>query len=203
MRVVSRALVAGLLALLMLAGCATQTDRIILLPGVGDRPTGAVTVKPKKAESKETVLSEAYAEAGVAGDAVKTSRSSPAQVQADFGKLLAQQPLRAVQWVLYFEQGGSALTPDSTKALEQLLAAVSKYPAGDVVVTGHTDRVGSEADNDRLSLERATAMRARLVAAGLAAERVTVVGRGEREPLVPTPDEVSEARNRRVEIKLR
>jgi len=80
---------------------------------------------------------------------------------------------------------------------------VSKYDAGEVVVTGHTDRVGNDTENDRLSLERAGVMRARLVAAGVPAERITMAGRGEREPLVPTADEVSEPRNRRVEVKLR
>jgi outer membrane protein OmpA-like peptidoglycan-associated protein len=200
---VVRGALAWTAAAAVLLGCATQTDRVILLPGAGDRPTGAVTVRSSQDAGKETVLDQAYAQATVAGVKVEPSRTTAAQVQADFGKLLAQQPLRAVQWVLNFETGGNELTPDSKSALEQVLAAVAQYRAGDIVVTGHTDSVGSQADNDRLSLSRAQVIRQMLVAAGVAADRISVAGRGERQLLVPTPDEVAEPRNRRVEIKLR
>jgi outer membrane protein OmpA-like peptidoglycan-associated protein len=70
-------------------------------------------------------------------------------------------------------------------------------------VTGHTDRVGTVESNDALSLRRARLIRDRLLSVGVAAERVEAVGRGEREPLVPTADEVPEPKNRRVEIRVR
>jgi len=85
----------------------------------------------------------------------------------------------------------------------EMRSALAALPAAEVVVTGHTDRVGSVEANDRLSLARAEAVRDLLVAAGVARSAVTAVGRGEREPAVPTADEVAEARNRRVEIKIR
>ena len=74
---------------------------------------------------------------------------------------------------------------------------------GEILVVGHTDRVGSVESNDKLSLQRANAIAALLRSAGLPAELVTAVGRGERQPLVPTPDEVAEPRNRRAEIIIR
>ena len=70
-------------------------------------------------------------------------------------------------------------------------------------MTGHTDRVGSEADNDRLSLQRAEAVRAMLIQRGINSSFLRAVGRGEREPLIPTPDEQAEPRNRRVEVIVR
>ncbi len=70
-------------------------------------------------------------------------------------------------------------------------------------MTGHTDRVGGEADNDRLSLQRAEAVRAMLIQRGIQASFLRAVGRGEREPLIPTPDEQPEPRNRRVEVIVR
>jgi outer membrane protein OmpA-like peptidoglycan-associated protein len=87
--------------------------------------------------------------------------------------------------------------------LAALRAALATLPAAEVIVTGHTDRVGSVEANDRLSLARAQAVRELLVDAGVARSIISVVGRGERAPLVPTADEVAEARNRRVEIKIR
>jgi outer membrane protein OmpA-like peptidoglycan-associated protein len=73
----------------------------------------------------------------------------------------------------------------------------------EVQVTGHTDRVGSVASNDSLALERAQAVRDMLIQRGLQASFIRPVGRGEREPLVPTPDEQEEPRNRRVEVIVR
>ena len=71
------------------------------------------------------------------------------------------------------------------------------------MVIGHTDRVGSADSNDALSKNRAEAMREVLIETGVAAEMIEAVGRGERDPLVPTEDNVAEAKNRRVEINLR
>jgi outer membrane protein OmpA-like peptidoglycan-associated protein len=71
------------------------------------------------------------------------------------------------------------------------------------VVIGHTDSVGTLAYNDRLSLARAERVREMLVAMGIPAARIQAAGRGKRELLVPTDDNVAEARNRRVEINVR
>ena len=87
--------------------------------------------------------------------------------------------------------------------LAQVRQALAGMPAPEVVVTGHTDRVGPLEANDRLSLARANVVRDILVAAGMDRSLISVAGRGEREPLVATADEVAEAANRRVEIKLR
>ncbi|HQX60985.1 MAG TPA: OmpA family protein, partial [Burkholderiaceae bacterium] len=75
--------------------------------------------------------------------------------------------------------------------------------APEVTVIGHTDRVGSVADNDQLSVQRAETVRDKLVQAGIAASMITIAGRGEREPAVPTADGVASAENRRVEINIR
>jgi outer membrane protein OmpA-like peptidoglycan-associated protein len=184
----------------LLVGCASQSDRVILLPDAGGKSSGAVSVRTPKGE---ILLKDAYAEARVTDGTIETGRSSAEQVKADFDPLLALQPARAQQWVVYFVQGTQTLTPESLPLLDALKAALAANPAGEVIVTGHTDRVGSLADNDRLSVARADAVRALLVAAGVPGERITVGGRGEREPIVPTADEVDEPRNRRVEIKLR
>jgi outer membrane protein OmpA-like peptidoglycan-associated protein len=72
-----------------------------------------------------------------------------------------------------------------------------------VVVIGHTDRVGNLQYNDRLSLQRAERVRGELIRLGIPERRVRIAGRGEREPLVATDDEIPEPRNRRVEINVR
>ena len=87
--------------------------------------------------------------------------------------------------------------------LAALLAEVAKRQAVEVQITGHTDRVGSVADNDRLSQVRAEAVRDMLAHNGLQASFIRAVGRGEREPLIPTADEQPEPQNRRVEVLVR
>jgi outer membrane protein OmpA-like peptidoglycan-associated protein len=188
------------LSLVVAAGCAPLTDRVVLLPGSEGANTGAVTVKSSKGE---IVLAEPYAQADVVGGEPRRTQSSPQDVQQTYGRLIAAQPPRPRRFVVNFETGGDRLTADSEPILVQLRTALADNPAAELVVVGHTDRVGSLESNDRLSLQRAQTVRDRLVAAGAARERISVAGRGEREPLVPTDDEVPEPRNRRVEIKLR
>jgi outer membrane protein OmpA-like peptidoglycan-associated protein len=84
-----------------------------------------------------------------------------------------------------------------------MMAEVARRPDPEVLIIGHTDRVGSVAQNDALSLQRAERVREAVLRLGIAADRVQVSGRGEREPLVPTEDEVAEPRNRRVELTVR
>jgi len=71
-----------------------------------------------------------------------------------------------------------------------------------IVVTGHTDTVGSLAYNQRLSERRADAVKAEMVREGLNANDITTVGRNFSEPLVPTGPGVREPQNRRAVIDL-
>jgi outer membrane protein OmpA-like peptidoglycan-associated protein len=72
-----------------------------------------------------------------------------------------------------------------------------------VTVIGHTDNTGSDAVNDPLSRDRANAVRQYLAQRGVAAGRVEIAGRGEREPVADNTSEAGRAQNRRVEIYLR
>ena len=70
-------------------------------------------------------------------------------------------------------------------------------------MTGHTDTVGSEADNDRLSQQRAEEVLNWLAGQGFDRSLMSAVGRGERELKEPTMDNISNAANRRVEVIVR
>ena len=108
-----------------------------------------------------------------------------------------------MSFLLYFLEGKDALTPESQQVVQQIFAEIARRPVPEIVIIGHTDRVGSVTSNDDLSLRRAEKVRDDLVKLGIPADRMEVAGRGEREPLVPTEDEVPEPRNRRVEISVR
>jgi outer membrane protein OmpA-like peptidoglycan-associated protein len=84
-----------------------------------------------------------------------------------------------------------------------LTVLLGRRPAPEIAVIGHTDRVGSVQSNDALSLRRAQRIRDDMGKLGVPVDQIQVAGRGEREPLVATEDEVAEPRNRRVEISVR
>jgi outer membrane protein OmpA-like peptidoglycan-associated protein len=112
-------------------------------------------------------------------------------------------PGRPASFVLYFLEGKDELTAESRAELDKVFAELKRRPLPDIVVIGHTDTVGGLAYNDKLSLARAERMREMMVAMGIPPDRIYAAGRGKRELLVPTEDNVSEPRNRRVEINVR
>jgi len=191
----------ALLAAAALGGCTTVrvSDRVILLPQADGSPS-AVEVS---AAGQRLRLDKPYAAAELKGGALAPVATDAAAVRQAYGALLAQQPAAPRTFTVQFEANANRLSPSAEPVMAEMRAALAQLPAAEVVITGHTDRVGSLEANDRLSLARAEAVRELLVAAGVDRGAITVAGRGEREPVVPTADEVAEARNRRVEIKIR
>ena len=124
-------------------------------------------------------------------------------MQGTFGAALAAQPARPRSFQLYFIEGSDTFTDETRRTVEQIFGEIARRPAPEIAVVGHTDRVGSDQSNDALSLKRAEFVRGELIKRGLAPDGIQASGRGEREPIVPTADGVSEPRNRRVEIIVR
>lgn len=189
--------------LLVLAACAEprlSDDLFVVLPDEDGR-VGEITVSDGEAT---TVLNTALAAAQIdRAGALKPAEMTNQDVQTIFQGALAAQPILPKRYVLYFEPGSDALTPDSQVAFESVFADVERRPAPSVEVIGHTDTVGSQNFNANLSLERANAIKELLTARGIPASAVVAAGRGELDLLVSTPDDVDEARNRRVEITVR
>ena len=185
---------------LLLAACSTTKTLVVLLPEENGT-SGAVTVgegtRPVVLDTPLTIVT-----VDTSGNIDKATVTQE-EVQRTFGEALAAQPPKPLSFTLYFNTGTTEVTPDSQPILEALFAEVTKRQAVEVQVTGHTDRVGTDANNDRLSLERAQAVRDMLIQRGLKTSFIRAVGRGEREPLIPTPDEQPEVRNRRVEVIVR
>jgi outer membrane protein OmpA-like peptidoglycan-associated protein len=191
---------AVLLGLLLTVSCSTATTRVVLLPDK-DGTTGAIAVfKGKKATVLDSPM--ATAEVGAWGG-VDTRMTSSAQVRSEFGPAMAAQPPEPISFVLYFEEGTTVVMPESRGTLGALFAEVASRQAVEVQVTGHTDTVGQREDNDRLSTLRAETIKQMLIQKGLRASFIRAVGRGERQLLIPTADNVAELKNRRVEVIVR
>lgn len=183
--------------LLVLGGCTTE--RVVLLPSA-DGLRSAVVVRDAKGE---IWLDQPYAAVARSMATNAAYQSSIEDFRERFASALAARPARPASYVLYFEAGGNVLTPESQAALASIRKEIAEREASEVMVIGHTDRVGSVEANDRLSLKRAEGLRDLLVEAGVPAEKMEAIGRGERDPLVQTEDEVDEPKNRRVEINVR
>ncbi len=187
------------LAVLATSGCAPVT-RVVLLPQQAV-PEAAVEVRARKAK---TLLSGPWAMAEVSSrGTIEIGETDEDTVRERHRQLLSVQPAPTQRYTLHFMPGGSELTPESRAELTGVLARATERPGGEIVVIGHTDRVGTVQANDALSLQRARAVRALVIGRGFPAALVRAVGRGERDPVVPTDDEVAEPRNRRAEILVR
>lgn len=101
-----------------------------------------------------------------------------------------------------FESGSATLTADSEALLDEVAAILGEFPDLRGVVEGHTDSVGSEADNLALSEARARSVVRYLVGAGVAAERLTSIGFGESRPIESNDTEAGRSANRRIEFKV-
>jgi outer membrane protein OmpA-like peptidoglycan-associated protein len=191
---------AVVLSLTVLLGACAPLTKVTLLPQA-DGAASSVVVKSNKSEQ---VLNTPYQQAiGQEDKPLVADKTTAAEVQKAHPQLIAALPPKANKYILNFLPGGTNLTPESEAQLPTLLADVAKRAGADLVVSGHTDTTGALAANDALSLKRAQVVAQLLVGKGASESRIEAVGRGKRELLVPTADEVDEPKNRRVEIIVR
>jgi outer membrane protein OmpA-like peptidoglycan-associated protein len=101
-----------------------------------------------------------------------------------------------------FETGKSTILPSSSKILEATVKGLQKFDSVKVEISGHTDNVGGLEYNDKLSQERADAVRNYLVKKGIAENRVTAVGYGYSRPRADNKTDKGRAQNRRIEISI-
>ena len=149
-------------------------------------------------------LTQPYQTAALQRDGrLEAQLSNAEEVSKRHGAVMALHLLPPVRFTLQFEPGTSTLTPDSQNQLPGILQQATARAGGDIQVVGHTDRTGSPQANDTLSLQRAQAVRNLLIQRGFEPALVEAIGRGEREPVVPTEANVNEPRNRRAEIIIR
>ncbi len=111
--------------------------------------------------------------------------------------------ITAPSFIVFFEFDKSDLTANALDTIGQAAQAYKSKGGARVTATGHTDTAGPAGYNMALSLRRANAVKDQLVHDGVRAEDISVIGLGETSPMVPTPDGVREAQNRRVEIVIK
>jgi OmpA-OmpF porin, OOP family len=121
----------------------------------------------------------------------------PAPPPAPTGRGVPDLP---VLYRVFFEWDKAEVTAESLRTLQEAASTAKAAPVTRIVATGHADRSGAERYNMALSLRRAAAVKTLLVRDGVPENQIVVLGKGERDTLVPTADGAREMLNRRVEI---
>jgi OOP family OmpA-OmpF porin len=109
-------------------------------------------------------------------------------------------PKRFVFEDLNFETGSTRLTPESGATVTNLVAVLKAYPEVSVALEGHTDNTGDPTANKKLSLDRAGAVKALMVAGGIGEGRISSAGYGQDNPVAPNDTEEGRSKNRRLEL---
>jgi iron complex outermembrane receptor protein len=128
--------------------------------------------------------------------------SAPESPAAPYVPPPVQVPSQAVahSYLVFFDFNKSDLTPQAAAIVDQAAKNAAPAKATELVVTGHTDTVGSDAYNLRLSRRRAESVGAELEKQGVPSSEIEIVAKGKHDLLVPTAEGVREPRNRRVTI---
>ena len=196
----ARTFVIALVLGLLLSACSHTT--VVLLPDE-DGKIGAVSVKSKDGAQ---VVDKAYGTSSVGSllndRPSKVETLSPEKVAQTYKDTLRAQPSKPASFILYFVTGTSEITTDSQKLIPKILDTAKRRSPTEISIIGHTDATGSESSNVKLSLERAKAVEKIMRDANKQLGYIDLRYFGEKDPLIKTPKNVAEPRNRRVEIMI-
>ncbi|MGO4381655.1 outer membrane protein OmpA [Pseudoduganella sp. RAF53_2] len=102
----------------------------------------------------------------------------------------------------FFDFDKAVLKPEGKAKLDDLSSKLGGINLEVIIAVGHTDSVGTDAYNDKLSLRRAEAVKSYLLSKGIEANRVYTEGKGEKQPVADNKTAAGRAQNRRVEIEV-
>jgi outer membrane protein OmpA-like peptidoglycan-associated protein len=115
---------------------------------------------------------------------------------------LPPEPEIPREFIVFFGHNETILSPEALEVVRQAAEAARLLGAATLTLVGHADRSGSDEYNEALSLTRAVSVKTTLIKEGVAENSISVSGKGEGDPLVPTADGVREPQNRRVHISM-
>ena len=197
----------------LLTSCATQTGTVLddkrmqgaLIGAAAGAATGAAVSKKDGKAAGIGAAVGALAGAGI-GHYLENKERAAAELDAiEDANVAIEGDAVTVSFAgeVMFDSGSRNLTPGAFARLDSVAATLNRYADADVLVMGHTDAVGGEDFNLRLSEDRALMVKNQLVQKGVDVRRLTTLGLGESQPLATNSTAEGRAQNRRVEIELR
>ena len=141
---------------------------------------------------------------GVGSDDIYRPAPFTATMEPELSPDFSIEEPKGFHWVLFFfDFNKSEMKPEYEVQLEELVEAMKEFPGAKFEVSGHTDARGSDSYNMKLSQRRAEYIRQLLITRGFSASKLTAVGKGFHELVIPNAQDESEhEQNRRAEIRI-
>ncbi len=192
-------------ATLLISGCTTPGKRTAIGAGVGAAAGAGVGAAIGSASGKAGEGAIIGAAAGaLLGGAVGNRLDKQAKELAMIAETRRTDEgiLVSLQGDILFDTGKASLKPEASERVRQIAEILVKYPEDRIVVVGHTDSTGGDELNQRLSENRAKAVKVQLLTRGVPGETITVVGMGKSQPIASNATAEGRAKNRRVELNI-
>ena len=195
------------LAVAALAACAAYADVVPVLTdsqglpvrdaqgacvqtsGILHPDCGAKTAEP----AKPAAPAEPAAPAAPAAPTPPAAAAAPSSVKQAI----------TIQAEALFDFDKSVLKPAGKKSIDDAVAKMQSIDVQMVIATGHTDSIGTDAYNQKLSERRATSVKEYMVSKGIPAAKITTLGKGETQPVATNKTKEGRAKNRRVDIEFK
>jgi OOP family OmpA-OmpF porin len=152
---------------------------------------------PKKAEPAKPAAPSAATAAKPSDAAKPAAPANPAEAPKSVKVAIT------IQAEALFDFDKYVLKPEGKKSIDDAIAKMTKVDVEMVIATGHTDSIGTDKYNQRLSERRANTVKEYMVSKGLPAAKITTLGKGESQPVATNKTKEGRAKNRRVDIEFK
>lgn len=193
------------LFLSLVMGCASENKRTGIGAGIGAVAGGALgaVIGHQTGHREGGALIGAAMGAGFGGlIGSRMDKQAKELAQIAETKRTEQGLVAKLKSDILFDSGKAALKPGAQENLGKMAAIMKKYPENVLTIKGYTDSTGSAATNEALSRQRADAVRAQLVTAGMPAATISTVGMGPGNPIGDNKTPDGRSQNRRVEVEV-
>jgi outer membrane protein OmpA-like peptidoglycan-associated protein len=192
-------------AALSLSGCAAPKKRTAVGAGTGaavGAAAGAVIGHQSGNKGKGAAIGAAAGAMMGAGIGNYLDKQAKELAQVAETKRTEDGIITTLKNNILFDTDSSVLKPRALDSINQLADIIKKYPEDRLVVVGHTDDRGTTEYNERLSLQRAQAVKLQMASRGVPAASMEAMGQGESQPAAPNTTDDGRAKNRRVELHI-
>jgi OOP family OmpA-OmpF porin len=178
----------------------TQTIKVETAQFATNRPEACAEKKPAPVEEPKPAAAP-KPEADSDGDGVVDSLDKCPDTPHGYKVDPTGCPV-SVTLHLHFAFNSSVIPVSDYPEVEKLARVMKENPPAKAIIVGHTDWTGSDEYNQKLSERRSQALKDKLIANGIAADRISASGKGEKEPVATNTTREGRAQNRRIEVQL-
>ena len=183
------------------APVATDSSGAPIRDGSGNCVQSSGIIHPD-CTTKKTEPAKPAAPSTPAEPAKPAGPATPAAPAAPAAPASVKQAI-TIQAEALFDFDKSVLKPDGKKSIDDAVAKMKNVDVEIVIATGHTDSIGTDAYNQKLSERRATSVKEYMVSKGVPAAKITLLGKGETQPVATNKTKEGRAKNRRVDIEFK